>query len=223
MKIWLSLLLILAFIIPAQAVEDTQYIAVYTSPNLKHCWRGIGHKIDKLWSTESFDDIDEFLVSVKKEAKGKAIIVDFAVHGSPRDGLLAKYKDDKNSPVFFASAGTVVNHVEKALTGCKVILIIEACHGSHCYRSTIRGNFPVHSKMYYIENHTAAVGFPVYGGHYGSNLCTELFEEYMHSLQGRKPIFLRDLRLSMTETDPPNNECLPLQSSYLDFLRKLDN
>lgn len=224
MRIVLTFLLLLAFLIPAQAVEDTQYIAVYTSPNLKQCWKECKHHINRLWSTESWADFDQFLSVVHAEARGRTIICDISCHGNNRDGLISKCRDNReDSKDYFASMGYILNHIEQGLAGDRVVIIFETCFGSYCYRSTVRGNFPVISKQYFIENHVNAVDYPVYGTGYTSSWCTAIFEEYMHSLQGKKPIFLRDLRQSMVETAPCTNEGLAIQSRYLDFLRKLDN
>lgn len=224
MRIVLTFLLLLAFLIPAQAVEDTQYIAVYTSPNLKQCWKECKHKINRIWSTDSWSDFDQFLSVVHAEAKHKTIILDLSCHGNNINGLISKCRDFKEDSIgYYASMGYILNHIEQKLAGDHVVIIFETCYGSYCYKTTIRDNFPVQSKEYFIENHATAVDYPVYGGAYSSNYCTLLLEEYVHSLQGRKPLWLRDLRQSMAETTPCKGEPMSLQNAYLDFLRRLDN
>jgi len=223
MRAVLTIILLLSFLIPAQAVED-QYIAVYSSPNLKQCWKNCKHKINKIWASDSWDDFDIFLGQIGKESNNRPIILDMCVHGNDRDGLLSKCHDDKDkSPNYFASVGMVLNHIEHELAGHRVTIIFETCYGSHCYRSTVRGNFPIHSTYYWIENHVQAPNYPIYGCGYSSNWATLAFEEYFHSLEGRTPVFLRDIRQSTAETTAPNRQELTIQYIYLDFLRKLDN
>lgn len=222
MRLLLVVLLVLNLFLPVMAVE-TPYVAVYTSPNIKHCWKKFKHPLDMLWSTDSWSDFDRFLAEVHRQAKGKLIVLDMCVHGD-KQGLLSKtHSNNRTDPNYFASFGFALNHIERGLAGDRVCLIFDTCFGSYCYRSTVKGNFPVQSKYYFIENHTKPVTYPVYGGGYSSNWATLLLEEYLHSLQGRKPIFLRDLRLSLGESKGPTDDHTTLEAAQLDLLRKLDN
>lgn len=203
----LFLSLILFFIsLPSQA-EDA-FLAIYCSKDFEVGYlKYLTVTPQVFMATDTFDDLDKFLIEVKGKAGNKKIILDLSVHGTT-SGLLAinNGKDEQKEGNWkYGNLGLVVNKIRAYLHEENVVLILESCYAPMAFTKGLRGFMFYHSHQYYLQSYEGDCPFPIWGISVNEpNYCRLSIEDYLSG----NPKVIVDLR----KYDDPA-ETLPRESS----------
>lgn len=196
MKALFILLLCFLLLAPATASEPpSPYIAVYCSEDLKGNWIDFPHKVQKFTVAKDWSNFDRFLQQVKRDCKGRPVVLDLCVHGMSSPPFLA-VGNEKFSHC--ASEGGVFNHIDKYFGAGSIIVVQESCYGGWCFKYGLLSPFEDDVPCCMLEKREkGAPAYPVYGfaGFY-RNVPPCALEQYLH----KKHTSLEDLR--HLEKDP---------------------
>lgn len=193
MKTFLSVVLCLMFIFPAWGFkEEKPYLAVYCNPGFEIFWPTINP--DLLVVAFDWDHFDDFLRTIKKQARGRKIEIDIECHGD--DQLMLQYPDARAGLMVTAptTMGYIVNHIERILGKEKVTLILECCYAGKVYKNSIRNNKEG-------ENCNHVPQFPIYGGSFNHmSLNNLIYLQYVTKCHR----YFEDVRTYETKEGPKN-------------------
>lgn len=204
--------------------ESKEFVAVFSMPGTKDCWRD--QKPDLFFTASDWDDFDLFLKVVKKEAKSRKIVIDIDSHGSVDGELYIEYK---NFGVTFsqeANLGYICNEIEKYISPKKITLLLESCCSAAVYKN-LHEEVSIHSDGDCFEpyKYTRATLYPIYG--VGEQLCWDnvIFLQRKYGLYAA----FKDLRewenkkVGHIDIDPKSitNESLRQVDAYLRALSRI--